>query len=279
MTDSPSPWLDQELTSITFCMSIVRPDGLKLGFTSHDRKLAIDGMNYVPNPGFSPSAILLCDEPAEAGMEVAGALASDLISRFDLDLGRWKGAEITVFACDWTAPDSNRVELFAGIIGDVQRGSGNSAEQFMFDVLPRWSLLARSGPPACSPLCRARLGDGQCGVDMSGRSIDRRVTAQAGPRLMLDEGVVQEVAFAFGRIRFLEGPLAGVDRDILDLAGQQVTVAGWVPPDAAFGARVRLFEGCDGRFSTCRDRFGNSEAFRGEPHVPGTDALLRYDVA
>jgi hypothetical protein len=39
---------------------------------------------------------------------------------------------------------------------------------------------------------------------------------------------------------------------------------------------VRLIPGCDKRFATCRDRFTNVHAFGGEPHVPGTDALLRY---
>jgi hypothetical protein len=27
---------------------------------------------------------------------------------------------------------------------------------------------------------------------------------------------------------------------------------------------------------TCQQTFGNSRMFGGEPHVPGTDALIRY---
>jgi hypothetical protein len=40
--------------------------------------------------------------------------------------------------------------------------------------------------------------------------------------------------------------------------------------------QVRLTPGCDKRLSTCAERFGNARMFGGEPHVPGTDALLRY---
>ncbi|MCU0890414.1 MAG: phage BR0599 family protein, partial [Sandarakinorhabdus sp.] len=46
----------------------------------------------------------------------------------------------------------------------------------------------------------------------------------------------------------------------------------------AVGTRVLLREGCDKRFATCRDRFGNGLNFRGEPHVPGGDLLTRYEI-
>jgi uncharacterized phage protein (TIGR02218 family) len=45
------------------------------------------------------------------------------------------------------------------------------------------------------------------------------------------------------------------------------------------GVRVRLTEGCDKRFETCRVRFANSVNFRGEPHLPGNDLLTRYPGA
>ena len=34
--------------------------------------------------------------------------------------------------------------------------------------------------------------------------------------------------------------------------------------------------GCDKRFATCREKFGNAEAFRGFPHMPGNDFALSY---
>jgi uncharacterized phage protein (TIGR02218 family) len=45
------------------------------------------------------------------------------------------------------------------------------------------------------------------------------------------------------------------------------------------GARLWIGEGCDKRFATCRDRFGNAANFRGEPHLPGNDLLTRYTGA
>ena len=37
--------------------------------------------------------------------------------------------------------------------------------------------------------------------------------------------------------------------------------------------------GCDKRLATCIDRFANVLNFRGEPYVPGQDALTHYPDA
>jgi hypothetical protein len=41
-------------------------------------------------------------------------------------------------------------------------------------------------------------------------------------------------------------------------------------------AHPEFGEGCDRRLSTCRDRFNNVANFRGFPHIPGNDFILRY---
>ena len=42
------------------------------------------------------------------------------------------------------------------------------------------------------------------------------------------------------------------------------------------GDGVAVTAGCDRQFATCRDRFANAANFRGFPHIPGQDAVLRY---
>ncbi|MNT98193.1 hypothetical protein D3C72_2407210 [compost metagenome] len=34
--------------------------------------------------------------------------------------------------------------------------------------------------------------------------------------------------------------------------------------------------GCDRRLTTCREKFENVPNFRGFPHIPGNDFVLRY---
>lgn len=42
------------------------------------------------------------------------------------------------------------------------------------------------------------------------------------------------------------------------------------------GSHPSFALGCDRRLSTCRDRFANVINFRGFPHIPGNDVVLRY---
>jgi uncharacterized phage protein (TIGR02218 family) len=42
------------------------------------------------------------------------------------------------------------------------------------------------------------------------------------------------------------------------------------------GDEICLFAGCDKNFETCKNKFQNSINFRGFPHIPGHDFLMRH---
>ncbi len=44
----------------------------------------------------------------------------------------------------------------------------------------------------------------------------------------------------------------------------------------AIGDTFAIRAGCDKRLETCRAKFGNVVNFRGFPHIPGQDAVIRY---
>ena len=47
----------------------------------------------------------------------------------------------------------------------------------------------------------------------------------------------------------------------------------------AIGDTFTVYPGCDKRLETCIGRFGNVINFRGEPYVPGIDAMMQYPDA
>ena len=51
-----------------------------------------------------------------------------------------------------------------------------------------------------------------------------------------------------------------------------------MPEPIAAGDTFVVTAGCDKRFATCRDRFDNVVNFRGFPHIPGNDFVMRYAV-
>ncbi|WP_293881403.1 phage BR0599 family protein [Sphingomonas sp.] len=83
--------------------------------------------------------------------------------------------------------------------------------------------------------------------------------------------------FDFGRLRWIDGPNAGLSAMVVTSAGATLTLRE-APAFAVTGPEaVEIVEGCDRRFATCCTRFANAVNFRGEPHLPGNDLLTRYD--
>jgi uncharacterized phage protein (TIGR02218 family) len=79
-----------------------------------------------------------------------------------------------------------------------------------------------------------------------------------------------------GDVEFISGKSAGLHRRIISREEKMLLLN--EPAVFSSGDRVKLREGCDKRFATCVERFANAKNFRGEPHVPGADLLLRYGV-
>jgi len=266
-----SGFLDAPLTGFALCWRIERRDGVALGFTAHDRDLVIDGFRYRASPGIAPSAIEDGDPLEADALEIAGALTADAISEADLRAGRWNGATVRVLAADWIDPTQN-VEIVAGELGAVSLERGT----FAAELKGPGALLERAVVEETAPLCRAELGDRRCRIDLAARSSIARVVSADGEVLTLDRGEPVPNGWGGGRLRWLDGANGGLSSAVMASSGVAVTLS--EPPPFAPGAdaRVEIWEGCDKRLETCRERFANAANFRGEPHLPGVDLLTRY---
>ena len=79
-----------------------------------------------------------------------------------------------------------------------------------------------------------------------------------------------------GLITWTSGANAGRKMDVRTFAAGVFTLFLPMPSEIATGDGYSIQLGCDKTFSTCCARFSNGVNFRGEPHVPGTDAVLDY---
>jgi uncharacterized phage protein (TIGR02218 family) len=258
------------VTTLVLLWRVVRRDGVALGFGSHDRDVVVDGFRYRAAPGMVPSAIRQTDGFDVDVMEVAGALSADLVTAADLAAGRYDGAAVTVSVADWEVPDAGAMVLARGTLGAVSSADGG----FEAELRGPTAGLSASPVPLTSPECRASLGDARCGVDLAKHVRLARVTAATGlATFEVDGPVVADGTLAYGRARFFDD---GSSHEIMEQVGAALTlreVPGAMPE---VGALVELRAGCDRRFETCAGRFANATNFRGEPHLPGGDALARY---
>lgn len=272
MTD---PWLTGPLTSTAYGWRLERRDGICLGFTSHDRDVEIDGLLYRASPGMAPSAIVEAVGLEPAGLDVRGALSSDSIRVDDLQAGRWDGAELRIFLFDWTDPAAGQRPLASGTFGSIAF-SGDTFEVGFDGAAARLNVAVA---PYASPTCRARFGDGDCGVSAERYRHEALAISAPGSTLRLTGFAPAQVArLPAGELRWLEGPDCGKHHQILSVEGDSIMI---FPHFQEFGGarRVELVEGCDKTIATCASRFANGVNFRGEPYLPGNDLLTRYPGA
>ena len=263
-------WFEQDLTTLAFLWRVERGDGVAVGFTSHDRDLWRDAFLYRAAPGMVPSAIERREGVEPDDLDIAASLSSEAFRAEDLRAGRWDGAAVTVSACDWSDTAGVPVVLAAGTLGAVEISDGG----FSAALRGRAALFDRAVVEATSPTCRAELGDARCGVDLAGRRV--RVSVSGAESAELAVAGLAAGDFAGGRLRWLDGANAGLAGRIVANDAGSLTLED-VPAFAVVaGDRCEVVEGCDKRFSTCGARFANAVNFRGEPHLPGNDVLVRY---
>jgi uncharacterized phage protein (TIGR02218 family) len=264
-------WYEAPLTTLAFCWRLARRDGVVLGLTSHDRDLTLGGLLYLATPGMNPSAIEKSAQLGGASVSLTGALTAGAITAADLETGRWDGARLSLYGVNWEAPEDAPLLLMRGSLGSV------SMQGAAFEVELNGPEAALSAPltETTSPECRATLGDKRCRIDLAGRSIVTRVTG--GDDILIDVDDLLEVqAYGQGCLRWLDGSNAGLEAQLVTNSSSTITLAEPPPTMPQIGDRMIITQGCDRRFTTCINRFENARNFRGEPHLPGNDLLVRY---
>ena len=270
VVDAPA-WLMAEVATIAWLWRIVRRDGVTIGLTTHDAPIRRDGLTYQPSPGMRPSAIRQRRGLEADSFAVEGALNTAAISAAALESGRWDGARLTLSVVDWQAGGAAELVIAEGALGNVT----SDGVQFSAELGGRDDWLDGPLVPETSAECRAELGDGHCRVALAPRIHRAVVMAGSGDVVTLMENP-GEGQFAFGRLRWLDGPARGLWSVIVDQTGSMLTLAEVAQGAGIAGQRVELIEGCDKRAATCAARFANIANFRGEPHLPGMDLLTRF---
>ena len=263
------------VTTVARAWEVTRADGLRLGFTDHDRPLAFDGLDFRPEAGLTARVVVQGTGLAVDNSAALGALSSDRISEADIEAGRYDGAGVRAWLVNWADP-AERQLVFAGTLGEVTRG----ASGFEAELRGLTEALNRPGGRLYQRDCTATLGDTACGVDLSAPDLRVEVTVAAMSDTDLTVAGGESFAegwFARGALRLSGGAGAGlsatVKADRPAPGGRRLTL--WQPIRATVlpGDPAVLVAGCDKTAETCRAKFANFLNFRGFPDIPGEDWL------
>jgi len=269
--------LSQETLTLAVCVRIERQDGEVFCLTTHDTPIAVGGETYEPMSGVDATAVR---QEAGAGvdnLDVGGLVSSDRITEADLLAGRFDGAQVRLFVVDWRQPNLAPLRLLSGYLGNITVQAG----RYVAEIRSLAQRLGQQVGVLVSPTCRARaLGDAECGVNLAAYRATRVVVSVKNRSDITFGGDWNPSGwYSYGRIQMMSGANSGIAREVrahTQSSGQaRLQLQEALPFDVAVGDTAVLEAGCDRRLETCRDKFGNTVNFRGEPHVPGTETLLQ----
>ena len=273
--------LDSGVTTLARCWLITRRDGVTQGFTEHDEDVFLDGIIYRAGSGLIGSEVTQKLGLAVDGSEVFGALSDNSLNEADLAAGRYDAAAVELWLVDWSEPEL-RVLLAKGTLGEVKR----EGPAFAAELRGLSQRLSEESGRLYTATCSADLGDARCTVDLTDPAFHGNgavVALGATSRFTASGlGAFDDGWFTAGKLSFTGGANAGLSVEVKSHRKDgTVTIELWqaMPEPIAAGDTFTVTAGCDKRFATCRDKFDNVVNFRGFPHIPGNDFVVRYPVA
>lgn len=263
--------LESETTTLATCWKIIRQDQAVLGFTSHSKDIVYDGVTYQATTGFTPSAIESHSGLSIDQLEVEAVIDSGAISDNDIHAGLYDFSEIEIFMVNYLDLTQGILSLRRGWLGEIQY----NARYFSVEVRGLTQKLSQNIGELYSPRCRAKLGDARCGVDLNDFTDTGQVETVVNQREFADSTLSAEDGYYnYGLITFTSGYNEGLSMEVKRYQAGSVELVMPLPYVLAVGDQYTIIAGCDKRFSTCKNVFGNAINFRGEPSVPGNDRLL-----
>lgn len=271
--------LNSGATTLCWCWRLTRRDGVRIGFTDHDRDLTFDGTTFEAAAGFTATDMQQSLGLSVDNLEVASALSSDRLSEQDLAAGLYDDARVELFRVNWMDPEQ-RVLMRVGSLGEVTR----AGTHFRAEVRGLSHYLQQPRGRVFQFACDASLGDKRCRVNLSldryrGTGIVQEILAARNFKIS-GVGAFDEQWFTKGLLAFQSGENKGLRIEIRSHRRVQgdAIIELWQEPayPVAIGDIVELVAGCDKQIVTCRDKFSNVLNFRGFPHMPGNDFVASY---
>lgn len=266
-------------TNLANCWKITRLDNIVLGFTDHDEELNFAGTVFRPAFGADISEVTSKLGAQTDSSEIIGIISSEAISEEDILLNRYDGAKVESYKVNWKDVRFYH-HLRTDYIGEIVRKDNI----FRVELRSAQHQLNIAKGRVYQSFCSAKLGDNKCSINLE--SADYRINVSVNE--IIDQYSVaitllsdfSDGFFSFGKAVWTGGKRNGkIDKIISQKNNNNQTIIDFSEPISDWvniGDEFILYVGCDRHFSTCVEKFNNGINFRGFPHIPGEDFILRY---
>lgn len=270
-----SPQLESHIaggtTTLATCWKISRADGTEMGFTDHNADLSIDSLTYGSIAGFTPTTLENKSNMSVDNMDVEGQTFPTKITEADLLAGKYDYAEVEIFLVNYEDLAQGKMVMKRGRLGEVRL----NRNFFTAEIRGLTQHLSQTIGEVYSPSCRAVLGDSRCKVNIASFTHAATVTAVTDNAIFTAGALTQGAGyFVGGEVEWTSGNNDGLKMEVKEFADGQIVLALAMGQSIQVGDTFNAVAGCDKTRGTCINKFSNILNFRGEPDVPGMDAIL-----
>lgn len=259
------------LTTLATCWRLTRQDGAELGFTDLDRTLVIDTLEYNSIAGFTPTTVESKSNMSVDNLDLEGQTFPSKITEADLLAGMYDYAEIEIFLVNYEDLSQGKLVVKRGRLGEVTL----NAQMFHAEVRGLTQHLSQTIGEVYSPSCRAVLGGSRCKVNLASVTVTTTVSEVVSNQTFKANALTQAAGwFTGGEVEWTSGNNDGRRMEVKEFSSKQVVLALPMGKSIQVGDGFKIIAGCDKTHETCQAKFNNILNFRGEPYVPGVDALL-----
>lgn len=285
-----------EVTTLCTCWELTRLDGDVRRWTDHDEEVVFGGNTYeaASSGGFDRTAIESVLGMDVSNLEVVGFIGTGL-SRDELDAGLYDGAALNVMLINWAQPDDGPIVMRSGKLGEV---TVSDTDMYKVELRGLQQPYKQRIGEVYTPECRANFGDARCGLNLadytataavlsvSTRKVFRLDTLAGDPDItstLITLRAVPPGQWEQGVVKFTSGANAGktietktitavVEADTL--THLQIELKFAAPNEIAPTDTVEVISGCDKSPTACKG-YNNMVNFRGEPFLPGENAVFK----
>jgi uncharacterized phage protein (TIGR02218 family) len=264
-----------EALTMCTCWKVTRADGLIFGFTDHNLPLSISGVTYKALTGHTASSVESTADLSVDNLEVTSFLDDASITELDLLAGVWNHAVVEIFRVNYLALADGTMSVRKGHLGEVRvRGKGAIAE-----LRGLAQVLQQTIGEVYSPSCRADLFDTRCKLVAATYTVTGSLTGITSNAVFADSARSEANGwFNGGKITWNTGSNSPLSMEIKTFTSATKTFELMLPMlrSVQSGDTYSALPGCLKRFTTdCTSKYNNAVNFRGEPHVPGLDAIIK----